>query len=165
MKAKRVLLKSFVTLGLLTSCAEKNMEVGELGTIVEKGEITNEFIELAEKEVLQEVQSRYTYDKDWERFKEAVINKDLQGIGAFAGSDAIDAQIIIDLFSDSDFLNQLKAAAYEDLKVNTEGEEVVLEFSATVSGVDEDGNEYESGVYLYFSQAESLLLDYVLAAG
>ena len=42
----------------------------------------------------------------------------------------------------------------------------VVEFSATASGKDDEGNEYESGVFLYFDESGSgLKLVNVLAAG
>jgi len=52
------------------------------------------------------------------------------------------------------------------LTTDTSGEEVLLVFSATVKGDDGEGNTFESGLYLYFSQGEnSLLLENFLAAG
>ncbi|MBL4705024.1 MAG: hypothetical protein JKY54_10910 [Flavobacteriales bacterium] len=111
-------------------------------------------------------ESRYHYDEDWERFKTALINKDIPGVSAFASSDAIDAEMIVNAFTDSNFLKQLEAATYTDLVANTKGEEVILEFSASFSISDEEGNEYESALFLYFSQGETgLLLENFLAAG
>jgi len=167
MKKITVLLGCFALLSLV-SCSEKE-ESNEVATehveeVVEAAVIE----EVAAEEVVVEevVESKFHYDQDWDRFKEAVINQDLQGVGAFASSDAVDAQIVIDLFADPEFLDQLKAATYDDLTVNDTEFGVQLEFSASLSGSDEEGNEYESGVYLYFSQGEtSLELDNILAAG
>jgi len=123
-------------------------------------------IDPPEEHIDKIIESRFHYDEDWDRFKEAVISKNIQGVSAFASSDAIDAELLVDAFSDSDFLEQLRVATYDDLTTDIEGEEVLLVFSATMSGSDEEGNEYESGVYLYFSQGEnSLLLENFLAAG
>lgn len=112
-------------------------------------------------------QSRYSYDSDWENIKEAILSKDVRGLSAYAASDAIDSELIINSFhADPEFLEQLKKATYEDLKVDDSGEEVLLVLSVNVSGSDEDGNEYESGLYLYFFQGEpGLQLVNFLAAG
>lgn len=113
-----------------------------------------------------EVSSRYHYDEDFEVFKTAVINKDIKGVSAFASSDNIDAESIIQGFSDPDFLAVMKASTWEDLEVDTSGEEVLLVLSCMVEGKDDEGNTWESGLFLYFSQGEpSLLLENFFAAG
>lgn len=113
------------------------------------------------------IQSRYAYDQDWENIKEAILNKDVKGLSAYAASDAVDAQLIIDSFhADRDFLDQLKKASYKDLRTEDDGDRILLVFSAEVAGSDEEGNEYESGLYLYFNQGDpSLELVNFLAAG
>ena len=171
MKMNKILIAAILSTGFI-SCSEssskeepgvKNSHVDS--TVVESVIEKTEEIEVVE-EVDEVVESRYQYDKDWERFKEAVVAKDIRGVSAFASSDAIDAEILIDAFSDPEFLEMLKVATYEDLETNTDGPEVLLVFSAAVSGSDEEGNEYESGLYLYFSQGEqSLMLENFLAAG
>jgi len=114
----------------------------------------------------EEISSRYNYDKDWEYFKTAVINKDIKSVSAFIISDNIDAEILIQAFSDPVFLSDLKKATYEDLKVDTSGEYVRLVFSTEVEGHDDEGNTYESGLYLYFMQGDpSLMLENFVAAG
>jgi hypothetical protein len=122
--------------------------------------------ELTENEVKEEIVSKYNYDLDWEAFKEAVVNKDIQGMSAFAGSDEIDSEELLMLLSAEPYLEAIKNATYEDLKTVDQDGEILLEFSAEESGVDEDGNELESAVMLYFSQGDpSLVLEYYLAAG
>jgi len=117
-------------------------------------------------ESIDVVDSKYNYDKDWEIFKEAVLNKDISGIGAFAGSDAVDAEEVL-LYLSSDYaLNVLKKTTYSDLKTVDENGEIYLEFSVIETGTDEDGNEIGSSVKLYFSQGDpSLVLEYYLVAG
>lgn len=106
------------------------------------------------------------FEKDWERFKTAVLNNDLQGVGAFASSDAIDSENLLLLFSDDTFKKILKDTKFADLKEVTNDSGKYLEFSATVSGSDDEGTIYESGVYLYFTTANNKLeLEYYLAAG
>ena len=96
----------------------------------------------------------------------AVINKDVKAVQAFAGSDNVDALPIIEAFSDPDFLFILKKSTYDDLLANTDGYEVLLVFSAEFESDDEEGNIFESGLYLYFSQGEmGLVLENFLAAG
>ncbi|MCB1138938.1 MAG: hypothetical protein KDK23_09295 [Leptospiraceae bacterium] len=111
--------------------------------------------------------SRYSYDTDWENIKEAILNKDVRALGAYAASDAIDAEEIIQAFhADPEYLAQLKKSTYRDLKTEIDGSEVRLVFSAMVSGSDEDGNTYESGLYIYLNQGEpSLEIVSFLAAG
>lgn len=172
MKGKLKYLVVVAISALMISCgakAEKEIETetveAEVTEVVKEVEST-ESEEITDPVIEEVVESKYHYDEDWERFKIAVINSDLQGVGAFASSDAIDAQVVIDAFAAPDFMAQLKAATYDDLTTNDTEFGVQLVFSASVSGSDEEGNEYESGVYLYFSQGElSLELDNVLAAG
>ena len=113
------------------------------------------------------IQSRYNYDTDWENIKEAILKKDIKGLAAYAESDAIDAELIIDSFhADAEYIEQLRKATFKDLAVDDQGDRVLLVLSVNVSGSDEDGNEYESGLYLYFYQGEpSLQLVNFLAAG
>ncbi len=114
----------------------------------------------------EEVESRYHFDQDWEIFKTAVLTKDIKGVAAFAGSDEIDSEALLQSLSDPDILKKLESTTYSELTSETQGEFIYLVFSAEISGSDGDGNEYESGIYLYFSQGEtSLILDYYLAAG
>ena len=127
---------------------------------------TVEVVDLPDEKIVEVVESKFHYDEDWNRFKEAVINKDIPGVSAFASSDMIDSEVIVDAFGDPEFLELLKNATYNDLTTDTEGPEVLLVFSAAIAGEDEDGNVYESGLYLYFSQGETgLLLENFLAAG
>lgn len=109
------------------------------------------------------IESRYSYDQDFANIKEAILNKDIPGLAAYASSDAIDAELIIQSFhADPEYIRQLKSFSYKDLKVEDGG----LVLSVMVSGSDEEGNEYESGLYLYFSQGEpNLELVNFLAAG
>lgn len=165
-----LLLISFIT---LNSCSdtpevaenapkeESTKEQTETDSIPE-----NDETEAPESNPENEISSRYHYDQDWEVFKTAVINKDVKGVQAFAGSDEVDAVAVIEGFSDPDFLAMLKKSTYDDLEVDTNGDEVLLVFSAVFMGDDGEGNIFESGLYLYFSQGEmGLVLENFLAAG
>ena len=130
-------------------------------TVTPQGENTSE-------EPNETPSSRYNYDQDWGVFKKAVLDQDIRGVGAFASSDAVDSEALISsLHADEEYIKILKATTYDDLKVTEGGDgSMLLEFAATVSGSDEEGNEYESGIFVYFSQGDpSLLLEYYMAAG
>ena len=114
----------------------------------------------------KEPESKYHYDQDWEIFKTAVLTKDIQGMAAFASSDEIDSEALLNSFSDESFLKKLNSTTYNELTTEEQGDHTYLVFTAIASGSDEEDNEYESGIYLYFTQGEtSLLLDYYLLAG
>jgi hypothetical protein len=105
------------------------------------------------------------YEKDFEGFKAALLSQDIQGVSAYAGSDEIDAENIVIAFNDPDFLAQVKAATLADL-TEAEGQEGVFELAVMVSGSDDEGNEWESGLFLYFSKGEDgLKLENFFAAG
>jgi len=74
---------------VLASCGAEDQNV-----VVEKGEVLQEtvIVKNEAEEVVEDemIESRYQYDKEWEVFKEAIINKDIKGVSAFASSDAID---------------------------------------------------------------------------
>lgn len=169
---KKTILTS-LTLGLiLMSCgSDVNNEVKEsIITETAKTEV-EEVLEIVDTEesvdpVEDEIVSRYNYDLDWDVFKEAVLNNDIQGVSAFAGSDEVDAETLIMLLSDDFYKEKLKNTSYEDLNTVDQDGEMMLEFSASETGVDEDGNEVGSAVMIYFSQGDpSLVLEYYLAAG
>ena len=148
----------------VTETAEENhTEITENDNFTES---TNNESEMNDEIDNELIESRYHYDQDWEIFKEAIIAKDIKTVNAFSNTNKIDTELLIQTFEDVDFLKQLKVASYEDLETDLEGPEVRLVFSASVAGSDEDGNEYESGIYLYFLQGENnLILEEVLMAG
>ena len=105
------------------------------------------------------------YDFDFERFKDAVKNKDIRGISAFASSDAVDAEEVLGFFNDEDFYNKLMEMTYADLYEQDNDGMVQLVCSVNVSG-EFEGEIYESAVVLYFSKGEtSLMLDTYMVAG
>ncbi len=109
---------------------------------------------------------RFDYEADFEAFKDAIVKKDKETIDFMNKADGTDADLLLLYFEDPAFLKQLKATKYSDLTLSDFNGTPVLEFSAEVSGSDEEGNEYESGVFLYFEESGSgLKLVNVLAAG
>lgn len=163
-------LISFIALNSCSETSEASEKETKEESTPEQAEkdslpVNNE-VEVPESNADNEISSRYHYDEDWEVFKTAVINKDVKAVQAFAGSDIVDALPIIEAFSDPDFLAILRKSTYNDLKADTNGEEVLLVFSAAVESDDGEGNIFESGLLLYFSQGEmGLILENFLAAG
>ena len=177
LKTNTYILALALSAGLF-SCSETPEDANSTDTVEENQTETTEdnetaVVETSDSEGAEaakegdEIVSRYNYEQDWEVFKTAVINKDIKGVSAFASSDIIDAEMLVDAFQDPDFLSALKKATYEDLKVDTErGDEVLLVFSCLLEGSDDEGNTFESGLYLYFSQGDpSLMLENFIAAG
>jgi hypothetical protein len=113
------------------------------------------------------VESRYAYDQDWEIIKEAILEKDLSTFAQYAESSDLDPDFVIRAFhADPEYMEQLRNSSYKDLKVEQRDGEILLVFSVYVSDSDEDGNVYESGLYLYMRQGEpSLEIISFLAAG
>lgn len=125
-------------------------------------------VEQEQKAVVEreEVESNYQYDKEWEVFKEAVINKDIKGVSAFASSDAVDAEFLITVMDNEILLQKLKNTKYEDLEVNETELGVSVEFHAIETTIDEDGNEIGSAITIFFTEGDQFLeLDYFVVAG
>ena len=138
----------------------------EVANEEEEISVSEELEETESEEEEEEIISKYNYDLDWNTFKEAVFNKDVIGMSSYAGSDEIDSEELLMFLSDEPYLDILENTTYEDLKVVEQDGEAMLEFSASETGVDEDGNEVGSAVMLYFSQGDpSLVLEYYLVAG
>lgn len=134
------------------------LEIGPEATTIEKEDVV-------EMET-PEIESKYQYDKEWEVFKEAILNKDIKGVAAFASSDAVDAEALIVVMDNEVLLQKLRETKYEDLTVNTTDLGVSIEFHAIESTVDEEGNEIGSAITIFFTEGEQFLeLDYFVAAG
>ncbi|MEZ4938554.1 MAG: hypothetical protein R2799_13270 [Crocinitomicaceae bacterium] len=109
---------------------------------------------------------RFDYEADFAAFKEAIEKKDKETLNFMNQAEGTDADMLLMYFEDPVFLKKLKATKYSDLTLSDYNGIPVLEFSASVSGEDEEGNEYESGIFLYFEESGSgLKLVNVLAAG
>jgi len=154
---------SLMILGLF-SCKNDATEISKTNTTIEV-EIDKESVVDTEIET-ENVESKYHYDQDWELFKTAILTRDIKGISAFASSDNIDSEALLNSISDESFLKILNTTTYNDLTVEEQGDYTFLVFKAETKETDNDGNEFESGIYIYFTQGEtSLLLDYYLVAG
>jgi len=108
------------------------------------------------------------YAGDWEKFKMAVINKDVKAVSAYIGNEekGVDIDMMLEAFADPDFQKQLKDASFEDLELEQEGDMNLWVFSSLIEGDDGEGNTFESGLYLYFTEQDhGLMLEDFLAAG
>lgn len=171
MKMKKLLLPVFVLAIAFNSCSEsEGAEDGNKDTQSEEqtktDDATSENEEVDPKSVEEEIQSKYAYDQDWEMIKEAIINQDIPGLGAWAGSDAFDSELFIGMAQEDWVMEALKNTTYDDLLVEDMEDGVYLVFYAEITGVDDEGTEYGSSISLYMSQGDpSLLVEYFIAAG
>jgi hypothetical protein len=111
-------------------------------------------------------ENKSLFEQDWETFKKSVLDKNIQGIAAFASSDEIDSETLLTYLSDEEILKQLKLTSFNNLTSEIQGESNYLVFSVLLNEFDDDGNQYESGIYLYFIKSDTnLMLDYYLIAG
>jgi hypothetical protein len=129
-------------------------------------------VEEMENEVLdppptEEIISRYNYDIDFDLIKKAILDKEVESLKEFCTGNEVKADDVITIFSDTEFNKLLTDATYESLStLENEQGEIELVFSGLSSFTDEEGNVYESGVYLYFKQGDlNLELVRMLAAG
>lgn len=164
---KKLFTSIFVLAVALSSCAESEEKEQDSNS-----ETHPETVEVTEPEVIEteiienEVQSKYAYDKDWEMIKEAIVNQDITGLGAWAGSDEFDSELFIGMAQEDWVLEALKNTSYDDLRVEDMEDGVYLVFYAEIVGVDDEGNEYGSSMTLYMSQGDpSLAVEYFIAAG
>ncbi|MCK5726520.1 MAG: hypothetical protein KAH22_06830 [Thiotrichaceae bacterium] len=104
------------------------------------------------------------YEVDWDSFVIAVIEKDLRGVATFAGSDSIDAEVLIKVLNNPLILDVLRKTNYADLTlVKREAEDnkttTFYEFSADSS----KNGKIKNSVKLYFSKGERFTLINYLA--
>jgi hypothetical protein len=112
----------------------------------------------------EEPEAKYDYSQDWRRFKIAVQNKNIKEIASFASSDNIDSEYLLQSLSEEYISKKLDSTTFNDLTTETQGEYTFLVFSAEITKIDKEGNKYENGISLYFSQGEErLFLDYYIS--
>ena len=106
------------------------------------------------------------YASDWGLFRGAVSENNLEDFKLFMGADISDPESLLMSLQEEWVLTKLVETPYEDLTVSDYNGTPVKEFSASVEGSDDEGNIYESGIYLYFEEGpEGLKLVNVLMAG
>ena len=120
--------------------------------------------------VTEEVAETSIYEKDWRNFKIAIDDKDGPAVASFMdlGEESYFqmAEDVLMLFEDEVYAQKLADTNYGDL-TDTEWESrKVKEFRAEQSSMDDEGNTYESAIFLYFEEQErGLKLINILMAG
>jgi len=150
---KRLIILSFAIF-LITSCSS-NSETSTEGQNNDslQSETTQQTVAIA-------------YDTEWNRFKNTIVNNDSIAFLTFVGPDVTDPEWLFTMLKEDWVLEDLTAATYADLTISDYNGIPVKEFSAGVEGSDEEGNIYESGIYLYFEEsADGFVLVNVLMAG
>jgi len=113
------------------------------------------------KECNDKKASAHGYEIDWDVFVQAVVDRDLQGVGSFASSDSIDSEHLINVLNHPAVLNILRKTNYADLtpiKNNNIDDKTLYEFSA-------DSNKDKKiidSVKLYFAQEDKLVLSHYI---
>ena len=80
--------------------------------------------------------------------------------------EGVDADMILLYFEDPAFLEKLKAFNFSDLEETDYNGTPVKELSIELSGSDESGEVYETGIFIYFKEtADGLEVVNLLAAG
>lgn len=112
------------------------------------------------------VAATIAYDVEFEAFKTTIVEDDSVGFMTFMGADVSDPISLLRMLREDWVWAELSVAAYTDLTVSDYNGTPVKEFSVGVEGQDEEGNTYESGIYLYFEETPTaLVLVNVLMAG
>lgn len=104
--------------------------------------------------------SKDQYAKDWEAIKKAIKEKDIPGVGKFAGSDAVDAELLINLASDHHIYQVLESYEFQDLKVEKENGNTYHVMYAYSQQNDEPKKELS----IYMSKGEEhLVIEYFIS--
>lgn len=112
------------------------------------------------------VQTAITYDVEWDAFKKSVVDNDSVAFMLFVGPDVSDPISLLRMLQEDWVMEDLNMTTYADLTVSDYDGTPVKEFSAGVEGQDEEGNVYESGIFLYFEESPAgFMLVNVLMAG
>ncbi|MBI3134131.1 MAG: hypothetical protein HYZ14_05585 [Bacteroidetes bacterium] len=116
--------------------------------------------------VMEQPTERSSYEQGWINFKIAIEDKDGPAVASFIATESIDVEGLLDIFSDETYAQKLQNTAYDQLTDTVWEGIAVKEFRADIDYTDEDGNSYESAVFLYFEERETRLrLINVMMAG
>jgi hypothetical protein len=181
MKCLKHTLVTIAAVGLMISCAdadadvadakEKSKPVGsEIAAVEEKTEV--ELIAVKEPDIIdpqptEEIVSKYNYDVDFDLIKTAILAKDGEFLSSFCDSESVNVDEVLMYFGDPSFAELLIGATYDSLQpLENELQEIELVWSGLSTYTNDEGNNYESGVYMYFKQGDlNLELVKVLVAG
>lgn len=103
---------------------------------------------------------------DWDAFRNAILAQDEATVALYINAEDISAEDVL-FYAGEDFVKEaLETTSFEDLYATDFNGEPALEFNAGITGEDEEGNIYESGISFFMQETpEGLRLIYVLAAG
>lgn len=172
-------LVTLAAVALMASCADATVDearekskpvASEITAVEEKTEI--ELVAVKEPNIIdpqptEEIVSKYNYDVDFDLIKTAILAKDGEALAPWCNSESVNVEEIILIFGDQDFADILKKSNYESLHTEeNEFGEIELVWAGAMEFTDDEGNTFESGVYLYFKQGDlNLELVRVLTAG
>jgi hypothetical protein len=152
-------------IALMIGCGSVEITEAPTSNAVDPTDTIEQTIDEEEPAVEEVVETQSIYEQGFDTFKEAIKNKDIQGVSAFASSDAIDAEEVLMYFGDQEFMDKLMSMTYADLRTEESDAGQSMVCSVNVSG-ETDGEVFESAIVLYFTEGESSLeLDMVMAAG
>ena len=181
MKCSKNTLVTLAALGLMASCADADADAAdakekskpvasEIAAVEEKTEI--ELVAVKELDVIdpqptEEIVSKYNYDVDFDLIKTAILAKDGEALAPFCDSESVNVEEVLMYFGDPEFSGMLEKATYDALgSEENELGEIELVWAGALEFTDDEGNTFESGVYLYFKQGDlNLELVRVLTAG
>lgn len=95
------------------------------------------------------------YEASWQEFIQTVVTNDLEKFKTFCGPDVYEQDFLITALQEEWVLTPLKASTFESLTDSDYNGTPVKEFSADVEGSDEEGNIYESAIFLYIEKTET----------
>lgn len=109
--------------------------------------------------------TKVSYEADWNAFKIAVADHDVERMNAFMKIEGVDGQHILEMMPPEAHA-AMEKTTYSELKDEEWEGKKVKEFLYEESSMDEDGNEMGMALFYYFEeQAEGLRMVGYLAAG
>lgn len=135
---------SAISIAILLSCGSNENEVSNSQTSNSDSTKT---------ESVQKVE--VDYEASWQEFIEAVETNDLEKFKSFCGPDVYEQDFLIVALQEDWVLTPLKASTFESLTDSDFNGTPVKEFSADVEGSDDEGNIYESAIFLYVEKTDS----------
>ena len=115
----------------------------------------------AEKETKEIASDDAQYVKDWEAIKKAIIDKDIPGLGKFAGNDEVDSESLMTYANESHILQVLESYEFKHLKVEEQNGVTYHVFYGYVQ-LGDDEPKKELSIYMIKGKT-NLTIDYFSA--
>lgn len=131
----------------LSSCGNSDQSATEIKTEELKTDSTA-------TSVVSGTTEAHNYELDWRNFKMAVLDKDSPAVGSFIDTDVINSEDLIETFSEYNYRVELEKKEYRMLNDGSWEDKKIKEFMADTEFTDEEGNTYESAIFLYFEEQE-----------